>query len=258
MAPLPETYTTSDAGLKLLHAHLTDVGQRRQQNEDATGFFPAPGETGTYLMVVADGVGGNNAGEVASALAVENVSREFFAAGDPPDIGPTLLAAMQTANDVIVTEAAADPRQAGMATTCTCAVIRGETVVIGHVGDCRAYMALDGQLVRLTNDHSLADEYAAEGREMPPDQQHMANMLSRWMGKEGPLPADISEVMQFPAESSLVICSDGMTKVVSEDEILHAVSLHLPEAACRKLVQLGNERGGPDNITVQVARLTRF
>jgi len=254
---LSETYPTGDAGLMVLHANLTDIGKRRDHNEDATGFFPAPGDTGTYLLVVADGVGGNNAGEVASELAVSTLPREFFSSGDPQDTPSALLRAMQVANDRIVDQGATDPLQAGMATTCTCAVIRGETAVIGHVGDCRAFLVFEGGLVRLTTDHSVADEYAAEGRELPPEQQHMGAMLSRWMGRPGPVGADISKVDDFRAGSTLVICSDGLTKVVSEDEILAATSGHVPEVACEQLVGLANERGGPDNITVQIAHLTR-
>jgi serine/threonine protein phosphatase PrpC len=256
--PVSDTYPTAVEGLKLLHASLSDVGQRRTRNEDTIGFFEPADRSGPYLVVVADGVGGSNAGEVASQLAVETVSRMFFVGGDPENVGGAISQALQVANDAIVSEAAVDPRKAGMCTTCTCAAIRGNTLVIGHLGDCTAYMAIDGVLVKLTNDHSLAEEYAQQGREVPPDQAHLANVLTRWLGVEGGVQADISEVMQFDDENTLVICSDGMTKVVQEAEILRTVSMHLPGAACRRLVKTANDNGGPDNISVQVVRLTRF
>jgi len=165
---------------------------------------------------------------------------------------------MQAANDKIVAEAAADPDKTGMCTTCTCASIRGNAIVIGHLGDCTAYMAVDGTLVKLTNDHSLAEEYAQQGRELQPDEAHLTNVLTRWMGAEGPIKAEISEAMLFNDENTLVVCSDGLTKVVQEDEILRTVSMRLPGPACRKLVDTAKENGGPDNISVQVVRLTRF
>lgn len=255
---MPGSYPTAVEGLKLVHGAATDLGQRRARNEDSIGFFPPQGRDGTFLLVIADGVGGSNAGDVASRLAVRTVGEAFFAQGDPAHAGQALYDALQAANDAIVAEAAADARLTGMSTTCTCAAVKGNTVVIGHLGDCRAYMAVDGNLVQLTNDHSLADEYAQEGQEVPPDQAHLANVLTRWLGVEGPVPAEISELVQFNDEDTLVLCSDGLTKVVEPQEILRAVAMHLPESACRKLVQLANERGGPDNISLHVVRLTRY
>jgi len=255
---LTDSYPTAVDGLKLLHGNMTDVGQRRTRNEDAVGFFEPTDRSGSYLLVIADGVGGSNAGEVASQLAVETIGHAFFAQGEPENPGETLFRALQAANDTIVAQAAADPNKAGMATTTTCAAVRGNTLIMGHLGDCSAYLTLDGTLVKLTTDHSLANKYAQEGRELPPDQAHLANVLTRWLGVEGPVQADISDVMQFPDESTLVICSDGMTKVIDQTEILRTVSMHLPGSACRRLVKAANERGGPDNISIHVARLTRF
>ena len=154
-------------------------------------------------------------------------------------------------------EAASDPMKAGMATTCTVAAIKGETVILGHVGDCRAYMAVKGQMIQLTADHSMATDYQREGKPLPPEKEKLANVLTRWLGHEGDAAVELSELMQFAVGSTLVMCSDGLTKVVTQDEILHAVSMHLPEGACRRLVELARERGGPDNITVQVARMNR-
>lgn len=255
---MSDSYPTAVDGLKLLHAAVTDVGERRTRNEDSIGFFEPVDRSGPYLVVVADGVGGSNAGEVASQLAVDTVGRVFFADGDPVDESQAMLQAMQAANDTIFSEAAQDPDKAGMCTTCTCAAIRNNSLVLGHLGDCSAYMAIDGSLVKLTNDHSLAEEYTQQGRELPPDQAHLANVLTRWMGAEGPIQADITDAMQFNDENTLVICSDGLIKVVTEDEILRTVSMHLPSTACRKLVEAAKANGGPDNISVQVVRLTRF
>lgn len=255
---MSDTYPTSVDGLKLIHSGLSDIGLRRTRNEDSIGFFPPQDRSGSFLLVIADGVGGSNAGDVASQLAVQTLNEVFFAQGEPEQPADALLRAMQAANDAIVERAGQDPHLAGMATTCTCAVVRGNTVVIGHLGDCRVYMASGGNLIQLTNDHSLAGEYMAEGRELPPDQAHLANVLTRWLGVEGPVPAGISDLMQFNDEDTLVMCSDGLTKTVEGHEILLAVSMHLPGTACRRLMEMANERGAPDNISIHVVRLTRY
>ncbi len=250
-------YQSSAGEMLLVRAGISDLGCRRKTNEDAMGYIPAGTSDATHLLIVADGVGGSAAGEVASQLAVETVGRVFFAQGEPVDSAKALYDAYQEANQVICREAAADPMKAGMATTCTVAAIKGETVILGHVGDCRAYMAVGGQLIQLTADHSMANDYKREGRPLPPEQESLANVLTRWLGHEGDAAVELSELMQFGLGSTLVMCSDGLTKVVTQDEILHAVSMHLPEGACRRLVDLARERGGPDNITVQIARLSR-
>ncbi len=248
----------SNAGeVQLVQAGISDLGCRRKKNEDSMGYVPASGPDQTHLLIVADGVGGSAAGEVASRLAVDTVSQVFFAQGEPVNPAQALYDSMGQANQAICREAEADPMKAGMATTCTVAAVKNETVILGHVGDCRAYMAVGGQLIQLTADHSMANDYEREGRPLPPEKESLANVLTRWLGHEGDVGVEISDLMQFNLGSTLIMCSDGLTKVVEQDEILHAVSMHLPEGACRRLIDLARERGGPDNITVQVARFSR-
>jgi len=243
------------AELKLVYAGLTDLGCRRKINEDALGYFPPENPGGSHLLVIADGVGGSAAGEVASGIAVEVVSQAYRRNGEPSDLGVALSEAMLAANRAVYQQSSSDPHHAGMATTCTCAAIKGETLVIGHVGDCRAYMAVGGELIQLTHDHSMANDYAREGKTLPEEMQKMANVLTRWFGQEDDVAVEMSELMEFKRQNTLIICSDGLTKTVTNDEILHKISMHLPETACRKLIDLALERGAPDNITVQVARL---
>ena len=138
------------------------------------------------------------------------------------------------------------------------AAIRGVELWLGHVGDCRAYLAADGALSQLTDDHSLAADYQRQGQPLPPEKQSLANVLTRWLGTDLQVAVDVSAPITLQEGHTIVICSDGLTKVVSDEEILHAVSMHLPEKACRRLVDLARERGGPDNITVQVARVSRL
>jgi len=251
-----QTYPTAIAGLKLQLASLSDLGCRRKKNEDAEG-VAVDEATGTFFLVVADGVGGNAAGEVASQLAVDTYC-EFFGGRDKDaGLGDILRDGMVAANRAVFDQASGDPRHAGMATTCTAAIIRGGELWVGHVGDCRAYLIHGGQLYQLTADHSVAAEYESQGQELPPDKAHLHNVLTRCVGIDAHVQVDVYDPVAFEQDSIVVICSDGLTKVVSSEEILYAVSMHLPGRACRRLVDLARERGGPDNITVQVARYAK-
>ncbi len=251
------SYPTTVPGLTLLHASISDIGCRRQKNEDAAGFFTSDDQPGTYVMVVADGVGGNVAGEVASRLAVDAIGRTFFAGGVPADLQTAMRASIHAANQAIQQDAAANPLRASMATTCTAAAIRGQELVLGHVGDCRAYLVQNGQIFHLTDDHSMAAEYRRRGETLPPDKQNLANVLTRWLGTEPNVEPDVSAPLSLSEGATLILCSDGLTKMVSDEEILFIASMHLPEAACKRLVDKARAGGGPDNITVQVARLSR-
>lgn len=246
---------TTPEGLILDYAGISDLGCRRKVNEDSLGYFPPTGPDGTHVLVIADGVGGSAAGEVASRIAVDVIGQYYSRNGEPVDPVYSLQEAMLEANRQVYAQSAQNPLYAGMATTCTCAAVRGETLVIGHVGDCRAFMAIDGELIQLTHDHCIENDYAREGMAIPPEMESMANNLTRWLGQEVDVDVEMSPLMEFKRNNTLVICSDGLTKTVTPDEILHIVSMHLSEPACRRLVDLATERGGPDNITVQVARL---
>jgi protein phosphatase len=254
---LTTNYPTSIPDVALRHASGSDVGCRREKNEDAIGFIASDAPERSVLMIVADGVGGSAAGEVASRTAVDTIERELFRSGEPAAPGPALREALATANRTIFQAAAANPLYAGMATTCTAALIRDGRLFLAHVGDCRAYIAADGRLTQLTYDHSVGAEYERHGRPLPPEKQNLANVLSRWLGAEGDVDIDVYEDLELPLDANLVLCSDGLTKVVTDDEILHTVSMHLPDGACRRLIDLARERGGPDNISVHVARLSR-
>lgn len=241
--------------LRITYAHVTDTGQRRAHNEDAVGFIAGPGQpASSCLLIVADGVGGNNAGEVASRMAVETTARVYYACGEPEDVSRALADAMQEANDTIVAAGGASPILTGMATTCTCAVVRPDGINLGHVGDCRAYILHDGRLECLTRDHNLAAEYVDEGLE-DAERDRLSNVLSRWLGLAGEVAVDLRGCTRCPEEGTLVLVSDGLTKVVSDEEIREVVMAQDPDAACAALVDLANDRGGPDNITVQIAHL---
>jgi serine/threonine protein phosphatase PrpC len=254
---MTDTYPTTIPDRTLQHGMLTDIGCRRTRNEDAIGFFTGGPRNAAFLLVVADGVGGNAGGDVASRLVVDALGEVFFSRLAGRSAAEALRESVLTANSRILEAAAAEPRLAGMASTCTVALVQGEDLQIAHVGDCRAYLARQGGLLPLTEDHSMAADYARSGRPLPPEKQGLQNVLTRWLGGAERVQVDVSEPITLEPEATLVMCSDGLTKVVDEPEILQVVQSQPPQGACQQLVQLARDRGGPDNISVQVARLLR-
>ncbi len=242
---------------KLAVAALSDIGCVRKNNEDFQGVFPGRDPARGVLMVVADGMGGAAGGEVASRLAVEKVSDLYFGAGSGNTPAQALRKAIEGANSAIYEKASGDPRLGGMGTTCTAVAVAGREIWFGHVGDSRAYLAFEGSLEQLTQDHSLAAETQRQGGPAVVVSRGK-NVLTRCLGVRADVMVDVSEsAIGLPDSGILVLCSDGLTNQVEDNEILHAISMHLPEGACKRLVELARERGGPDNITVQIARITR-
>jgi protein phosphatase len=241
--------------VKLQHASLSDIGCRRKKNEDAQAFAQCDECSGTYLMVVADGVGGNVSGERASELAVETIQKEFQWACPTEEPGAALRDAIMIANRVICRESDEDPAHSGMATTCTAMVIQGGALIIGHVGDCRGYLAREDALTQLTDDHTVAAEYERQGKDITGNKTDLENTLTRCLGLKAEVEVDVGHKADLVVGDGLVVCSDGLTKVVSDEEILQQVQSSSADEACRRLVDLARERGGPDNITVHVAKL---
>lgn len=227
--------------MKLSAAWATDVGQVRSGNEDAFLVDDALG-----VFAVADGMGGHRAGEVASSTAVEAV-RAALARGQGIDD------AIRTANDAVLERAAGNAEFAGMGTTFTAIVpLDGAQVLIGHVGDSRAYLLRDGQLSRLTDDHSLVDQLRRDGRitaeqaEVHPQR----SIITRALGIEPDLEVDLYTVRVANGDR-LLVCSDGLTDMVREPDLerLAATTNSGPDAASA-LVDAANLAGGIDNITV--------
>jgi len=235
-------------------ASLSDVGCVRQNNEDSLGVFPGDDPAKGTLILVADGMGGAAAGEVASRLAVDTVSERYFHA---PDVPPSeaLRAALESANSAILSRAASDPRLSGMGTTCTAVVLVGRELWCGHVGDSRAYLAVDGGLRQITRDHTLAAEFERQGGEGQAPAR-ARNVLTRCLGVRPSVTVDVAEeAVVLPDEAVLVLCSDGLCNLVEDGELLQIVTMHPPDAACRRLVRLAKERGAPDNVTVAIGRI---
>lgn len=227
------------------HAALSDIGLQRSTNEDS--FIDAP-----PLFAVADGMGGAQAGEVASRTAVEALSRALAGGRALPD-------AAQEANLQVFTLAERDPSRSGMGTTLT--VLRllegNERAELAHVGDSRAYLLRDGGLEQLTADHSLVGEMMREGK-LTADQafSHPArSILSRALGTEPGVKIDRREI-ELRAGDVVLLCSDGLSSAVPDATIVKLLQGVSPREAARRLVREAKNRGGHDNITVIVLRFS--
>jgi protein phosphatase len=236
----------------LPHAAATDVGRRRDHNEDAVHLQPP-------LLVVADGVGGSAKGEVASRLAIDTfvaAAADALVARSTDDAVRAMERAVLAANTAVHDSQLADETRRGMATTITAAVVRdGGEVVIGHVGDSRLYVLNEAGARQVTDDHSVVAELVRTGRLAPEDvaTHPQRNVITRALGPEGDVSVDAFAAHVGPGDW-LLACSDGLTEHVTDDEVARVVvgSGRDPQAAVQRLVDLANERGGTDNITVAV------
>jgi serine/threonine protein phosphatase PrpC len=228
------------------HFHASDLGRQRQGNED-NFFVRAP------LFVVADGMGGAQAGEVASEMAVESFDRGL-PDGTPAD---ALVRVIEDANRRIHDRSRAESQRAGMGTTVTAAYVGEHEVTIAHVGDSRAYLLRDGKLSRLTRDHSLVGELVARGKltEEQAETHPQRSVITRALGPEPDVQVDVDSY-QARSGDVFMVCSDGLTSMVPEARVapilVEASSL---EQAGRELIAAANDAGGRDNITVILFRL---
>jgi serine/threonine protein phosphatase PrpC len=230
-------------------AHKTDTGRQRHANEDSY-FARAP------VFAVADGMGGAQAGEVASRIAAGAFERRGRLAEETPAEGQ-LEQIAQTANREIHRLAQEDSSRAGMGTTLTAAMLRDDEVSLGHVGDSRAYLFRDGELKRLTKDHSLVEELRRQGRltEEQAEEHPQRSIITRALGPEPDVNVD---TMTFPARDGDVylLCSDGLTTMVPDQEIGRILSESKSlRSAVNKLVEAANRGGGRDNITAVAFRV---
>ena len=239
------------SGVRLRWGGASDVGQVRQVNQDSL-------YVGTGLFVVADGMGGHAGGEIASRLAVETMESELAHEGSGPRRVLDLVTAVQAANDRVWAQSEHDPNLAGMGTTVVAIGIVEEDgearVAIVNVGDSRAYRLSDGHLDQVSDDHSLVGELFREGR-LTVDEARVhpqKNIVTRAVGIERYVDVDEFQILPHTGDRYL-LCSDGLTDEVTEDEITHVLrSIDDPEAAAQELVRQANAAGGRDNITLIV------
>ncbi|HXY79962.1 MAG TPA: Stp1/IreP family PP2C-type Ser/Thr phosphatase [Gaiellaceae bacterium] len=226
------------------YAGATDTGRTRRRNEDYYVVAPP-------LFCVADGMGGAQAGEVASRLAAAAVEDVVDHDGRS---GPGRVTALiQEANRRVYERASADPTVSGMGTTMTVALVEQDGVTIGHVGDSRAYLVRDGTLTQLTDDHSLVNELVKSGRlsREEAEQHPQRSVITRALGTDPDVDVDAFTVDAQPGDLFL-LCSDGLTSMVDNEEILSLLERNRADlkSATRSLLNAANRGGGEDNITV--------
>ncbi len=242
--------------LEIAMAMDTDIGRKREQNQDAIGHH-SPTEPQVqarlgHIYVLADGVGGLAGGDLASQYAVSTIISSYYdehqESEDPQE---RLARAMAEANTLIHAEGQG---QTGMATTVVAAVLRGRELIVGSVGDSPAFLVRDGEARKLTLDHTLAEERREAGEplaEGDPD----GRKLVRALGRTASVKVDIISG-RVRGGDYVVLCSDGLTRYVGPEEIERAVSTRTPDRAVQRLIALANERGGADNVSVIVLRLS--
>src|SRR5215210_5201983 len=226
--------------------HASDLGRQRQGNED-NYFVRAP------LFVVADGMGGAQAGEVASEIAVDSFDGGL-GNGFPAD---GLVRIIQEANRRIHDRSRTDEQAAGMGTTCTAAYVGESDVTVAHVGDSRAYLWRDGELTRLTRDHSLVGELVARGKltEEQAEAHPQRSVITRALGPERDVAVDVETFAACDGDVYL-LCSDGLTSMIHEPGVRPVMErMTQLDRAGRELIAAANEAGGRDNITVILFRL---
>jgi len=233
-------------------ASLTDRGRVRPNNEDSLY-----ADEGLGLFIVADGMGGHRAGEVASRMAVEGLS-SFIRERLSPFLSPEetrklLLEAVLAVHETIREAARKERGLRGMGTTVSLALLKDGGVWLVHVGDSRMYLVSERGIEQLTEDHSVAAQMAKAGMIAPEEAKTHENrhLLTQAVGSSPFIIPDV-DFRPWRAGECLVLCSDGLTEMVEEEEIRAAVLGRSPEEACARLVALANERGGVDNVTVIV------
>lgn len=226
---------------------LTDIGRIRNNNEDALGVDLDRG-----VFVVADGMGGHNAGEVASKQAVEVIINAMIEREVGESAADALRRSVATANAQIAAASQSDHSLKGMGTTVVAALVENGHFTIAHVGDSRAYLVRDGRIRQLTEDHSMVAELVKTGVISPEaaETHPYRSAISRSLGQFREVETDTLDLEWLPGDWVL-LCTDGLTRFVKPDEILDRIQAGGdPQEVCRHLVDYANERGGRDNITV--------
>jgi PPM family protein phosphatase len=246
---------------------LTDVGRKRKHNEDAYALDETEG-----LFIVADGMGGHAAGEVAAKITVETIG-EFIAATRQKEEATwpfkynhelqfnsnRLAIAIEKANERVMSAVAAQPWLKGMGTTVVAGLLNEKILSLAHVGDSRAYLYRDGELTRLTDDHSWVHEQVSAGilTEEEAKTHPLKNVVTRALGGGPSVSPDLRE-MEFTPGDAFLFCSDGLTTMLSDEEIRDMVQADEKkdsQSLCQDLIDLANEKGGVDNITVVFVRV---
>lgn len=250
--------------MKVVSCGITDIGRKRQRNEDS---YLVNDKIGLYI--VADGMGGHAGGEFASKIAVStveeiirgedrvksNVPTNTYLDGDQSNAEgqeqDRLKDAINRAGNMIVRRAFEDPELKGMGTTSTVMFVSADKAYIAHVGDSRAYCVRDGEIVQITEDHSLVHEQLKSGliTEEEAKTHQLKNIITRSVGVQEEVEVD-TIVWKIQPGDSYLLCSDGLSNMMNDDEMQDIINKFDVEQGARELVDLANSRGGEDNITL--------
>ncbi|NCT25045.1 protein-serine/threonine phosphatase PrpC [Bacillus sp. FSL K6-1560] len=243
----------------MLTALKTDTGKIRQHNEDDAGIFKGKDEF--ILAVVADGMGGHLAGDVASKMAVKAMGEKWNEAEmiptAPSECEKWLIEQILSVNSKIYDHAQAHEECQGMGTTIVCALFTGKTVSVAHIGDSRCYLLQDGDFVQVTEDHSLVNELVRTGEISREDAEHhpRKNVLTKALGTDQSVSIDTRSFDIEPGDK-LLLCSDGLTNKVEGTELKDILqSDSAPQEKVNLLVDKANQNGGEDNITAVLLEL---
>jgi PPM family protein phosphatase len=244
-------------GFEIAGAMLTDVGRVRTSNEDSVAFIiPSKNEPAASrgcLLIVADGMGGHAAGEVASALAVEAVRRVYFSLRGP--VPESLMLAFETANRAVLEHGKQTPDCKGMGTTCTALAINDGQVWLAHIGDSRAYILRNGKLTQLSGDQTLHAQMIREGL-LSEEEAKVAgggNVILQALGTSPDVvPAVWEKGIPLLEGDILVLCSDGLWNMVNNATIAEVAAHAAPQEACQQLIGAALEAGGYDNVSVGI------
>lgn len=253
----------SDSLQQIEHAALTDVGLRRSNNQDSMAVVPASTDerwrSRGHLFIVADGMGAHAAGELASKLSADIIPLTYHKLHDKP-VAESLKQAIQEANHIIHSRGKANLDFEGMGTTTTALVLLPDHALAAHVGDSRLYRLRGSQFQQLSFDHSLVWELTAGGKRtgnISPG--HIPrNIITRSLGPNPDVDVDLEGPFPLQAGDTFLMCSDGLSGQLSDEEIGKVLASLPPKEAAQLLIHLANLRGGPDNITVIVVRVKSF
>ncbi|MCX6553517.1 MAG: Stp1/IreP family PP2C-type Ser/Thr phosphatase [Candidatus Aminicenantes bacterium] len=234
----------------------TDVGKVRNANEDY--FLSEKISANEFLFIVADGMGGHQAGDVASRLAAETFSDAYKSLRKKNTaIMESMEAAIRKANSVVFEKATVDIEKRGMGTTFSAMIIADMKAFIAHVGDSRVYLIRKAKIKKITTDHSFVEKLVEEGRISPEEaREHpQKNVLYMSLGARESLTPEMVNSMGLEDGDALVLCSDGLSNMVTDEDLMKTVMDYYPEDAANLLVKMANASGGADNITLQIVRL---
>jgi protein phosphatase len=249
MTPMGIKAPLEHAAEAVRYAGASEAGRVRAVNQDS--YFVGRLPSGGILAVVADGMGGHQTGEVASQKAVDIIQRELSRSRAHP---PTAIArAVQAANLEIFEYASDYPEHQGMGTTLTTVYLDDQVGLVGHIGDSRAYLIRNGRVTQLTQDHSWVAERVRQGvlSESEAKRHRWRNVITNALGTTPEIKLDIAG-FEVQAGDRLLLCSDGVSMLFSEEAMAAIVCSHDPEGAVRALIEGANMRGSPDNITAVV------